>query len=737
MLTTRILFVTDGNAARWNQLQLDNTTLEGLSAPSILIYLSFTETYFSDQVFENERCPGHTYRNDSRKLKQIYYGTLLQREQTIGSVWSNSSIYLLHTWLVEVYGAGRWKLDERKIKSAHFTVNSLYQSGNGELVLQSDPLQLTHHLPIGPCHTGHYPVHYRVHYWPVINQWGAELILTQSNVLNRMKGFTINPVPLSGYKKETISLTISLLLRCGVLVRLDLVRAARKPRAPAYNDQPIECRVASKVGNDVEKVAMCLNVELKDWHYHSICIQVHLQQGFRKCSFYREQPVRDFSHKVAKCGEASQAAPEWMDGKKREIPEKTRRKAASSGSIPTCEDPEAGAKRTGEEVVTDSPPDVKLSGHSTPSSVAHVRLEEKDMLLVTSKNFAADELTIGDYCNDEYRTHLHHLLSTKLRELRKKSVAKRSPKYSSTGPDEHYRPHAAEALPDTPGDKIAVLEEEYLRSLQEDHCAEALPDTPGDKLAVLEEEYLRSLQEECTDERRRAIQSNIKDQTTSQELREQRRERITGSCFGKICKMLTTTSCASVVEYIRYPRFSGNAHTRWGIEMEATALLSVSEILGGGGMEKCSFFIPKEYPYFGATSNGVIEESVILEIKFPSSSKDMSPEEAFTTQKITFLRKENNTLRLKKEHPYFYQVQGQLNITELEVCLLLDKVKRRKDMWQEIMLPKLTVFYMECLLLEIVDSRRARGRIIREAHHILEAQAKAISEKTKEDVKMN
>ncbi|KAJ8886142.1 hypothetical protein PR048_012351 [Dryococelus australis] len=133
----------------------------------------------------------------------------------------------------------------------------------------------------------------------------------------------------------------------------------------------------------------------------------------------------------------------------------------------------------------------------------------------------------------------------------KKSVAKRSLKYSSRGPDEHYGPRAEESLPDAP-----------------------------DKLAVLEEEYLRSLQEECIDERGRAIQ---------------------------------------------------------------------------------------KYPYLGATFDGVIDESAIVEIKCPSSSKYMSPEEAFTARKLKFLRKENNTLRLK-EHPYFYQVQGQLNMTEREIA---------------------------------------------------------------------
>ncbi|KAJ8870373.1 hypothetical protein PR048_029394 [Dryococelus australis] len=39
------------------------------------------------------------------------------------------------------------------------------------------------HRPIGPYRTGHYPVLYSVHYWPAINQWSADLILTLSNRL--------------------------------------------------------------------------------------------------------------------------------------------------------------------------------------------------------------------------------------------------------------------------------------------------------------------------------------------------------------------------------------------------------------------------------------------------------------------------------------------------------------------------------------------------------------------------
>ncbi|KAJ8869792.1 hypothetical protein PR048_028800 [Dryococelus australis] len=82
------------------------------------------------------------------------------------------------------------------------------------------------------------------------------------------------------------------------------------------------------------------------------------------------------------------------------------------------------------------------------------------------------------------------------------------------------------------------------------------------------------LQEECTDERRRAMQSNTKIELLD------KNDESTASCFSKICKMRTMTSCASVVEYLRYLTLSGNTDTRWGMEMEATALLSVSEIIG-------------------------------------------------------------------------------------------------------------------------------------------------------------
>ncbi|KAJ8872261.1 hypothetical protein PR048_025863 [Dryococelus australis] len=96
---------------------------------------------------------------------------------------------------------------------------------------------------------------------------------------------------------------------------------------------------------------------------YTACIQVDLKQGFQKCSFYREQPIKGsevllninanfarlYQFQVDKFGKLTLVSEDsfvkWssagMKGwRKQEIPEKTRRPPASSGTIPTCENPE-------------------------------------------------------------------------------------------------------------------------------------------------------------------------------------------------------------------------------------------------------------------------------------------------------------------------------------------------------------------------------------------------------------
>lgn len=72
--------------------------------------------------------------------------------------------------------------------------------------------------------------------------------------------------------------------------------------------------------------------------------------------------------------------------------------------------------------------------------------------------------------------------------------------------------------------------------------------------------------------------------------------------------------------------------------------------------EKCGFFISAEYPFLGASPDGLLGEDTIIEIKCPYSSRKSLINEIT----VPYLYYNNGELALKKNHPYYAQVQGQL-----------------------------------------------------------------------------
>jgi len=79
---------------------------------------------------------------------------------------------------------------------------------------------------------------------------------------------------------------------------------------------------------------------------------------------------------------------------------------------------------------------------------------------------------------------------------------------------------------------------------------------------------------------------------------------------------------------------------------------------------------------------------------------------------------------------YFHQIQGQLEVTNKDVCVFAvfkitkvgeeliheleyELVFRDQQFWEEKMLPKLQKFFFNCLLPEIVDPRRKRSMPLR------------------------
>jgi chromosome condensin MukBEF MukE localization factor len=88
-------------------------------------------------------------------------------------------------------------------------------------------------------------------------------------------------------------------------------------------------------------------------------------------------------------------------------------------------------------------------------------------------------------------------------------------------------------------------------------------------------------------------------------------------------------------------------------------------------------FVHKTLPYFGASPDALVGNEGIVEIKCPFSGKHLSSVEAVRKKFIKFCNVDNNnqlctymiSIYLKKNHPYHYQIQGQLEVTDRKYCI--------------------------------------------------------------------
>lgn len=82
----------------------------------------------------------------------------------------------------------------------------------------------------------------------------------------------------------------------------------------------------------------------------------------------------------------------------------------------------------------------------------------------------------------------------------------------------------------------------------------------------------------------------------------------------------------------------------------------------------CGLFVDKKLTFLAASPDGLIDNNSLIEIKCPASIKDYTPQEAFENKKLKFMNLIEGELKLKTSHDYYYQVQGQLHITDRKYC---------------------------------------------------------------------
>jgi hypothetical protein len=120
-----------------------------------------------------------------------------------------------------------------------------------------------------------------------------------------------------------------------------------------------------------------------------------------------------------------------------------------------------------------------------------------------------------------------------------------------------------------------------------------------------------------------------------------------------------------------YKTFCGNEHTRYGIECEPFAKAKFEQSTGFK-IQESGLFICEHLPFLAASPDELIDNNGIIEIKCPSTIKELTPKEAIESRKLKFATLDSQgNLQLKQSHNYYFQVMGQLKITQRLFCYFI------------------------------------------------------------------
>ena len=261
-----------------------------------------------------------------------------------------------------------------------------------------------------------------------------------------------------------------------------------------------------------------------------------------------------------------------------------------------------------------------------------------------------------------------------------------------------------------------------------------LPDQSALQKTVTE--FINSLQ--VTEEQARTIEQSTIEQRNSPYWFEVRKFRLTSSYFGIIMRRRSTTPVDKLVlRIIRQEKFLSHA-IEWGINNESCALQAYQTKQRENGHPdlvvcKSRFIVNPLFPFLRASPDGAVYDPSLpeepygfLEIKCPYSQRDVTPMQAcdspgFCCSIISI--QDKSSICLRKEHPYFSQVQGQMGIGKRPWCdfvihttkgTAIQRIKFDKVFWDQELLPKLTEFYTNSIAPEIVDPMHALEQPMRQ-----------------------
>ena len=228
-----------------------------------------------------------------------------------------------------------------------------------------------------------------------------------------------------------------------------------------------------------------------------------------------------------------------------------------------------------------------------------------------------------------------------------------------------------------------------------------------------------------------SIEKATRDQSNSKLWFKYRAGRITASRMKAVCHTNSDKPAQSLIKGICYPEafsFKSKA-TIWGCQHEQKARNIYFKTCNGQhesfSVKDSGLVVNCEWPFIGASPDGIINCSChgkgVLEIKCPFCHQESTIQSA-AMDKSFCLKQSGEKLCLDKKHAYYYQIQTQLFVCDVEyadfcVCTFLkdgnndyddggihiERITKNFDFWEKCV-EKARNFFTTCLLPEILGS---------------------------------
>ena len=176
----------------------------------------------------------------------------------------------------------------------------------------------------------------------------------------------------------------------------------------------------------------------------------------------------------------------------------------------------------------------------------------------------------------------------------------------------------------------------------------------------------------------------------------------------------------------------------WGIQQEPKAIEAYKKHqndIGHSGLTVCpvGFIVSLTYPFLGASPDGGAHDPSstqypfgFVEVKYPYNHRDDTPFEACSDPsfccELQHSSSGHTSVVLKRSHPYYCQIQGQLAVGNRPWCDFVVYTRKRLifdcEFWNTKLCPRLIEFYDDCIAPEIVSPVNIFGMPLRDLRKV-------------------